>query len=297
MEWYTAAFLSSLLLAVRSDVNRWYKLDGLRLNFFTNLFLAALMVPFIMDAYWPEVGSLFYVIAFIVSILVTVVMTVKNNLSANFNGRVSNMEMPIKTFVLYFFWWLLDPEALQRSIDNPVETAGVILMLILASYALNHTRKGDVGWHIFVQIVPIALISSVGDALTKYALEDYQGNIMDAMYLFIALTAFGSMVISGVTIYARPSFAKPREGKIPKLLAPNMIRASVITSVVAFFMLITLFYALYAAPNPAYVTALNMLTPIWLLVFHKLRGIPDDASPYMGALMVVSAIGLILITS
>ena len=49
-----------------------------------------------------------------VSAILMVVMSVKNNLAAQYNGRVSNMEVPIKMFLLFFFWLLID----ETYLDN-----------------------------------------------------------------------------------------------------------------------------------------------------------------------------------
>lgn len=296
MEWYVTAIAFSLFLAMRSDVNRRYKLDGLRLIFWQSLFVTVLLTPFAFMLEWPAYGTLFYPIAVITSILVMMGMTIKNNLSAQHNGRVANLEMPIKTFVLFFFWMLIDENILKYYTENPAEMAGAVSMLLIASYALNKMRKGDVGWHVFVQIVPLTLIASVGDALTKYALDFAENDPWPFIFVFIYITQLGSFALAGFIIYFRPKFAKHGE-VVPKLIVPNMIKASAIIGVLTLLMLITFYHALYASPNPAYVGALGMLTPIWLLVYHKLKGIPDDANPVMGAIMVLSALGLILITA
>ena len=297
MEWAIAAILSSILLAVRSDVNRRFKLNGFRLNFWQSLFTTTAFLPFLYFLPWPEMGDLFYPIAAISSVITMMVITVKNNLSASHNGRVSNMEMPIKTFVLFFFWLLLDPEMMMRMLHNPLQSLGILSMLILGSYAMNKMRDSDTGWHTFVQIVPMALMASCGDALVKYVLSPYDGESLIPMTLsFIALTSIGNMLVSGSIIAIRPHVARPYE-VVPQLIVPNMLKAALIMSGLTFFMLMLFFYALALAPNPAYVTALGMLTPIWLLIFHKWKKIPDNASPVMGSLLVLSALGLLLLAT
>jgi drug/metabolite transporter (DMT)-like permease len=57
------------------------------------------------------------------------------------------------------------------------------------------------------------------------------------------------------------------------------------------------FIALMLAPNPAYVSMVALLAPVWLLIYHRVAGIKDDASPVAGTVLVLSAFLLMALSS
>lgn len=48
--------------------------------------------------------------------------------------------------------------------------------------------------------------------------------------------------------------------------------------------------------NPAFTYILGALVPVWIMIYHRLRGIKDNASPLAGKAMVISAIILLYVT-
>ena len=47
-------------------------------------------------------------------------------------------------------------------------------------------------------------------------------------------------------------------------------------------------------PNPAYVTVLVGLAPIWFYIYYRMRRIPDDASPVAGIFMMIASFMVLL---
>ena len=75
-----------------------------------------------------------------------------------------------------------------------------------------------------------------------------------------------------------------------KLISSTIMRAS--GSVALFHPVSWVFVclAIILTPNPAYVSVITGLAPIWFMVYYRLKGIKDDASPMAGMFMAVAAI-------
>lgn len=302
MDWFLLSLIASLALAIRSDVNRRLKLDGFRLNFWRSVFSALMLLPFVFIADFPSIedNPLFYILALITSVVSMVATTIKFNLASQHNGRVANLEGPLKAFTAFFIWLLIDPESLQDLIDRPFIALGVISMMCLATYAMNGMRRHDASWQAFLMIGPMGLLVGILDGVFKLAMPEGSSFALISGYLFIV---FGvSSVIAFPVIWFRRNLKRRvwllgEFGDGKPIVVPGMIMAGFWTALLTVIPAVALFKAFILSPNPGYPSAIMMMIPIWLLVYHKIRKIPDDASPFMGTLMVLSGVGLVIITS
>lgn len=302
MDWFLYSMICSLCLAIRSDANRKYKLDGFRLNFWRSLFAAILFIPFVFITEWPsmEENALFYILSLITAVVSMIMVTVKFNLASMHNGRVANLEGPAKAFTAFFIWLLVDPASLNELLSQPFKAIGVLAMMCLATYSVNGMRNNDASWSAFLMIAPLGVLVGVLDGVVKLALPSGTPFGQIGGYLFIVFAV--SAALAFPIIWSRRNIKRKiwllgEFGKGKPILAPNMVRVGFITGVLTVIGVSAIYQAFVLAPNPGYPLAIVMTTPIWLLIFHKVRGIQDDASPMMGTLMVLSGIGLVLITS
>lgn len=302
MDWFLYGLISSLALAIRSDVNRRLKLDGFRLNFWRSAFAAVFFLPFVFLADFPNVNDapLYYILSLVTAVVSIVAVTIKFNLASQHNGRVANLEGPLKAFTAFFIWLIVDPDSLQELMNKPLTAIGVIAMMSLATYAVSGMRKNDASWQAFLLIAPVGVLVGVLDGVVKLALPSGTDFYAVGAYLFIVFSV--ASAVSFPIIWSRRNLKRKiwllgEFGDGKPIVMPGIIMAGFWTGLLTFIGVACVYQAFVAAPNPGYPLAIVMTTPIWLLIFHKVRGIPDDASPLMGTLMVVSGIGLVLITS
>ena len=130
MNWVIAGLDSSLLMGVMSEVNRRFKLDGFRLNFWRSLVITVLLFPAMLVVDWPKLETSFYLTAFLSGITASVGMTLLLNLSANHNGRIAALYSPIKMFTLYAVWLLIDGQARTSFTQNHFHALGDMPILV-----------------------------------------------------------------------------------------------------------------------------------------------------------------------
>lgn len=290
MEWVACGVVVSILVGVVSELNRRFQLDGFRLNFWRSLFILLFLMPMIPFVEWPESNSLLYPVAILGGCISVFGNTIRLNLAASHNGRVATLFSPIKTFTLFVMWLLVDEDSWMRMINQPLETLGVLLMFLVAGFALFHMRKNDNTWQALLLMVPVGFLYAVNDVFGKMALDGEETDKFGAIMVLLVVGFSVSVLLSGSVIAARHSPLRP--------LAPKgMIKAGFLIGSVTMIKLFVFYYGMVLTPNPAYLAAIMMLTPVWFLIYHRIVGVKDDASPLMGTLMVLSAIGLVVITN
>ena len=179
---------------------------------------------------------------------------------------------------------MLDAGQRQYLIDNPINAFGVLVSFIIFMFSIQFIRKNDAGWAALLAVIPIAVLYSVMSVISKIALE--QGSsLLDISLNFVFLCNVFMFLIS-LPLY----YSQNRSQFIPDKI---LISAGS----VAFFHTVSWVFACVAiilTPNPAYVSVVTGLGPIWFMIYYKLRNIEDDASPLAGLMMAFAAL-LILV--
>ncbi len=289
MLWAILAILFSFCYASFAVLNHYFKLDGARLQLWRSVVWFLWLAPVMFFVKWPS-NYLFYVIIVGISLAMAVSSIVRFNLAAKRNGRVASMFQPVQAFAAFFGWMLVRPEQWQGYIDEPWRLTVVILCLFVMSYALFSMRKNDVGWQGFLIIAPIGILHAVCDVFTKIAMS-MDTHIFDMSMVFGFILA----VVGAIGAVIPILISKKERAKV--WLPPKMLLGSFVIGTVgalgAFFAILSI----ALAPNPAYFVAISMLAPVWILFYHKLYHISDDASPVAGTIMVFSAIALVLVAA
>jgi len=76
-----------------------------------------------------------------------------------------------------------------------------------------------------------------------------------------------------------------------------MIKASILLAIIGLIFFTSLLTSMREAPNPAYTSAILLLSSVWLMAYNRIRNIPDTQNARAGMVMVFSALVLVLITA
>ncbi|PIZ31380.1 MAG: hypothetical protein COY40_02360 [Alphaproteobacteria bacterium CG_4_10_14_0_8_um_filter_53_9] len=283
MLWLTSALAHSIVTAHNADINRRYKQDGYRLNTFRSFLAALLWLPMVIISPWPT-NIYFYPVALFAGLSMMVTFTIGSNLAAKHNGRVALLHVPLSGVIVFITWLLISEKARLHFIEQPEDVIIALIAGFIMVFALAKMRRHDVSWAIFVQLIPKIFLAAAATILTRLVMppETLFQNV--PVFLFIVFT---TCAVAGVAMYPwRPKPEKPFFNK-------NLVKASSLSaiggSINHTFFLIAIAYA----PNPAYVNLIALLTPFWLMLYHKARGIPDNADPFSGLILVLGAMALV----
>lgn len=290
--WAFYALFMSLMLAATAEANRNFKVDGTILNFWRYVMGVIFLVPVVTFIEWPK-PSLFYAGAVLAGVVGSIGRAVQFNLAAKHCGRVATMYMPMQVFGGFFLWMMVDPSAAERYANNPLLLAGVLICFMVIGGAMFAVRRNDVGWHTLIMVAPLGILYAVSDVVTKSVLEELPHHIglVAVIYTFISMVT-GTMVTGSFLMQN-----KSRRLTWDKLVTFRHIKLGSLFAVGIIVNFSLFVIAVKDVPNPAYLSAIFMLTPVWLLLYNRLRKVPDDASPIAGTVIALAALFLILITT
>lgn len=285
--WLPLALASSLLAAQNVEANRRAKQEGFRLNFWRMAMAAMVWLPLALVHHWPRDGA-FYAAAMFAGISMIIGFTIQNDLASRHNGRVAIVYLPLKAVGVFLVWAMIDPVAQAHLFEKPWVTVGVLACLGAMVTALAEFRKHDVSWQSLKAVLPIVLVYGAGDILARLNMAPHE--LTDRLVVFLCVMTLTS---AGVSLLVWPWRPKP---ELP-LVTPKLLRCAAHAAVGSTANQVCFFIALVLGPNPAYVSMVVLLAPVWLLVYHRLAGIKDDASPVAGTMMVAAAIVLMVLVS
>ena len=74
------------------------------------------------------------------------------------------------------------------------------------------------------------------------------------------------------------------------MFSPKLLKAGLAICLDSALSQLTILLSFAYAVNPGFPSVIGMLSPIWIMVYHRGRGINDDASPWAGLIMILGAI-------
>ncbi len=281
--WWVPALIASFFIAGAAEVNRRFKMGGRRLSFWQFALSVSLLSPTILLADWP-MSPYFYAVAFINGMVMSYATIIQLRLAADYNGRIASLTHPFKIIFAFFIWAAMNKVQGLVTFDNALQMVGVnaVLIVMLASFLYMAREKMNIA--IFKNILPISLMFAILDIGMKMVLEEGLSSVF--VYVFIATLS------AALTVFSFMAY----RGRKKALWIPNKIKAGLILALCNVSGMLCFVTAIQASDNPSYPTIVTLLSGVWLLIFYRLKKVPDNMSPAMGTLLVFCAMLLIWLT-
>lgn len=283
MLWLLAALGSSVATCANAELNRRYQHEGFRLNFWRTLLAALLWLPLALPQTWPT-DVAFYAAAVFGGVAMIIGNVIQNHLSARHNGRVAILWLPLKALFVFVLWAAINQPARQHIIANPLTAVAILSCFAIMVMALNSMRANDASWRAIKMVLPVAVVYALSDIFARSVVSPEQLPTLIQVYFCVA-----TAVSAGVSLLLFP-FRPQRH--LP-WFSQSLVKAGALAAVQSTVNQTCFFVALIYAPNPAYVSMVILLAPLWLLIYHRVAGIPDNTSPIAGLIMALAA-GLLL---
>ena len=287
MTWAFLALLAGITNCIQVEINRHYKHNGFELNAYRALISALLLLPFYRFMEWPSDPR--YYMATILSAAISVVgMMVQYNLAAAKNGRVANLHQPITIFLTFCLWLMLDRQQLDFLLDHPLNLAGILFSFALLFISIQFLRRNDSGWRALMAIMPVGVLYAFLGIVTKLVLDNGTGLLPISLGFVLLSNALMAAISFPVII------SKKRNTQ--KLLNRAILKPALYIGVFHTISWVLANISTILSSKAAYPFAITALGPLWFMIYYRVRGLKDDASPYAGGLMFAAAVILVLVS-
>jgi hypothetical protein len=284
MTWALLALLAGITYCVQIEINRHYKHNGFELNAYRALISALLLLPFTALMQWPA-DPQYYMAAFLSATISVVGMMIQYNLAAAKNGRVANLYQPITIFLTFVLWLMIDGKQRDFLINHPINLAAILFSFALLFISVQFLRRNDSGWRSLMAILPVGVLYAFLGIITKEVLDNNGMRLLPISLGYVLLNnAFMALV----------SFPVIASKKINLTINKPMLKPAFYISVFHTISWVLICISTILAPNAAYPFAMTALSPVWFMIYYKLKGDKDDANPIAGALMFGAAVVLTL---
>ena len=289
MDWYIYALIASLLAATIMQVNRHFKVDGLSLSCTRSFWAFLFLFPTVFWMHSFPTASLFYIIAAGCGMLAVLADRVIFNAAAINGARLATLFQAVKIILAFFLWLAIDAASRAYLLENTHIAGGVVLCLAGSIIALNMLRHNDASWQALKYVFPAGVYLTLYDIFIKTAIGEDGG--YDKAILFALCSFISSFVFALLLVMWR------QYKKEVRFLEGPIIIAGAVMGVVFALVIPFVGLALAGSPNPAYVSSILLLSIVWIMAYHKVMRIPDEGSVWAALLFILSAAGIVLLTS
>ena len=286
--WVLCALAVSFLGAAQVQANQIFQMQGMALVFVRSVFACILLAPVAAWLPWPHVPQ-FYVFALGVSLLNLVGDVTVFKAAGRFGGRLTSVFLPLKIVGAFVVWLAIDPAYTHALLAEPFKLAGVVACLLGCCAGLLFMRRNDASWAALLFLLPAGAAYTLADVGSKITMQGHD-----------LLAAAAAMTCLSMGLHCMLSFlALKTTGHSPKALLADRAhrKAGLFLGIMTTGLIAFLFAGFATAENPAYVTAVSLLTVAWLTLYNRLRGHDDHASPLAIGVLVAAAVGLVLVTA
>jgi hypothetical protein len=285
--WFLFALSASIFNATYKLSNQYLKLSGHKLTVLIKVFQIAVFIPFLFFIDWPQY-VLFYCLALATGPLVLLQdRAIFNFISKYDAGPITRVE-PLSVPFVFVAWLILKPAEYYNLIENSFIALGIILSISSCIYFSFRMRKCALSFQILKSMLPLILLMGSISILAKYAI-DYAPNI-EGIIVYAFIQSLSLVLLS--PLFAKKADISQIEAPLKKYLFSAFGLSLVITSVI-----ILRLYGFIYASNPAYVTAVMLIAPFWIMMFYKIKKYKEKTDVLSGIGIVLSVIVMSIFVS
>ncbi len=245
-----------------------------------------LMHPFIRNPY-------FYVVCVAQGLLIAFIDYRFARAVKAFSASVASAIQPLSIGLIFVMWLVLTPSLARDYVAHPNHFLTVLICLSGIIFAALKLRNAKSSQRAMKYLAPCLVMMAVGEILNKSAMSFGAENLTAAIlgYCFITGLVCG---IWNLHLYKRQNLPVNRIFESKYLIQGGVISLSVIL-LMAFKNA-----AMSGTSNPAYVTAIVLLYPLWILLVNVLYRLrypktkPMPVTPWVVCLLVFCVVVLIL---
>ncbi len=286
--WFSAG--SALTAAIMPIMHEKIRAERLSMMFWLRIVMLVIALPVLFFVGWPG-SPVFYVATFITAFIWAYADLSSFRATEEFGAGAITRIIPLNVLVTFFMWIALNPQTLESYLVNPVQGLGIFVSLCGAVFFAMRLQRGPISRESLRALGPVILMSGMGVVYAKIALESATvPSIHSGVFGYMAVQAFFMILIFGaLELAGRPVPRAVFTGRVA-------ITSGFLMGINSVVHLMLKSYAYLMVANPAYVSAVILTTPLWVLLYYKLvkkQNIGDIKAGFMVVVCAAAMIGFI----
>lgn len=293
MVWVIDGLIYGFFMALYTLVNQEYKINGYLLGVWRGFGISIVFFPFIYFLpvptnayYWGLLILQGWMMGFYDSHLFFS--------SANYGAGPTSRIMALAALVTTIIWWLITPSEFLKLYNDG--TLFITLILILFGFTISYWYmiKDQVSKAVLLYMAPVVLAFSGMSIITK-AIAIHGNNVWVSVLYYLVVVTFVSGCYNTYFYIKREKVGFIKF--IKNVFAWNVVKAGAYVISFSAALIVAKTLSLRESPNPGYVVALVLTSPIFVFWINKYHKIPDDVSVKAGFSMIFCLVLLLLLVN
>ncbi len=286
--WAIFAFMAASFSAAFMLIQERLNVNGFALAFWNKVACATFALPIALYLGFPS-SPIFYALVAGQALLWVISDVIFFSTIPKVGAGVVSRILPVSVILTFFLWFAFDPALFMTYLQEPIKSAGIVIVLCASVYFALKLRHCQFSWQAFRLLWFVIFAAVVGPIAFKLITQ--HTTIEKGPFAFVFCEAL--VMISLWWIFYLIRRPVPKE----TLLSKTAIKGGFIVGAFSCSMVASNFAAIYYVDNPGLVPAVKFLDTFLILVWYALRGKKEDADVVSGLGIVACAAVIVLLKS
>lgn len=292
MIWVITGLFYGLFMSFYTAINQNNKINGYVLGLWRGFGVSFVSIPVLLiEPFFFD--PLYFFLLIIQGILIGYYDSRIFFSSARFGAAGTSRILVFSILISLILYWGTHPSSFIHISRHPLILIGILLSIlgIIISYMLMLKEKFTRDLIRFM--LPAVFVLSLMSSLTQEIMQRHSLRYGMVYYLF-----FSTFVSGLYNLFYYLKTEKPtKEQALQQIFSPKVMNIGFLLVFFSSLLIVTKSIALDKTPNTAYVNALSLTSPLWLMLYNHIIRHQDFASPKAGFFMIVCLLILVLFSS
>jgi hypothetical protein len=289
LSWVWLSTGSAAIAAIMPIMHDKIRAERLSMLFWLRVVMVITALPALCFFGWPG-DPVFYVATIITALIWSYADLASFRASQEFGSGPVTRVIPLNVLVTFFIWVVVQPDVLYGYFNAPMQSLGILAAMSGAVFFAMRLQPHPLSRHAIHALIPVMLMSGIGVVFAKIAL-DHAGvaSIHSSVFGYIVVQGFFmTLIFGGLEALWQPVPREVFTGRVA-------IQTGMMMGLNSLVHMVFKSYAYQIVPNPAYVSAVILTTPVWVLLYYKLvkKQTVGDLKSGFGIIVCVAILALL----
>lgn len=286
--WIGLGILAAIVSSGIPLVQEKHKGNPFAVAIWVKIGVALLTLPFVLYFGLPD-NPRFYIFAGLSAAIWSISDVIYYRSVSEVGAGVVSRVLPSAAILSFLVWFMINPDQLQKYLENPIQGGLIFLIIIAASILAMLMRKCPVSWRGIQLVWFVLLAAAIGPLVEKISM----GSEPSIKAPFAMTFVQAVMMLTFWAVFA----AIKRPITLTTFTLSTSWKTGLMISVFMTVVLCSRFTALQYVEHPAFLSVILFTDALWILLYYRLTGRKDDSKIWAGLGIVGCAAALVLVKS